>query len=293
MSTNDEVNPNDATAVSAGTPDDAPRTKRRKRPVLWTFLTLLALAIIGPILGFMVAYLMADVPEPDQLATKQVSTIYASDSSTELARIVPPDGNRQQVPFDQIPESLANAVLAAEDREFWTNPGFSITGFGRAVIGQLTGNSSAGGGSTITQQYVKNVLVGNEHSIDRKVRELVYSTKMANEWSKEDVLAAYLNTVYFGRNAYGVESAANAYFGKPARDLTPEEGAVLAAAIQRPSQLDPWVNRRSRRRAGITCSTAWWIRASSALRSVLTPSTRRPWTPPHTAPTPRRRAPTA
>ncbi|MBC3186537.1 penicillin-binding protein [Corynebacterium sp. zg-331] len=210
---------------------------------MWTSLGVLGLLIILPIAGFMAAYIMAKVPEPEELSAKQVSQIFTSDSSEELARIVPPDGNRQQIPYEQIPEGMRNAVLAAEDREFWTNPGFSITGFGRAVLGQLRGDSSAGGGSTITQQYVKNMLVGNEHSIERKLRELVYSTKMANEWSKEEVLSAYLNTVYFGRNAYGVESAAQAYFGKHAAELTPEESAVLAAAIQRPSQLDPWINR--------------------------------------------------
>lgn len=223
--------------------DDEPKRGFRKRPIMWTSLGVLTLLILVPIIGFMAAYIMAKVPEPEELSAKQVSQIFTSDSSEELARIVPPDGNRQQIPYDQIPEGMRNAVLAAEDREFWTNPGFSITGFGRAVLGQLRGDSSAGGGSTITQQYVKNMLVGNEHSVERKLRELVYSTKMANEWSKEEVLSAYLNTVYFGRNAYGVESAAQAYFGKHAAELTPEEAAVLAAAIQRPSQLDPWVNR--------------------------------------------------
>lgn len=223
--------------------DDEPKRGFRKRPILWTSVGVLGFLILLPIVGFMAAYIMAKVPEPEELSAKQVSQIFTSDSSEELARIVPPDGNRQQIPYDQIPEGMRNAVLAAEDREFWTNPGFSITGFGRAVLGQLRGDSSAGGGSTITQQYVKNMLVGNEHSIERKLRELVYSTKMANEWSKEEVLSAYLNTVYFGRNAYGVESASQAYFGKHAAELTLEEGAVLAAAIQRPSQLDPWVNR--------------------------------------------------
>ncbi len=210
--------------------------------VKWTG-GILAAVVILPILGFMVAYLLADVPEPEELTSAQVSQIYAADNETELARIVPPDGNRRQVALEEIPQGVQDAVLAAEDREFWTNPGFSITGFGRAVLGQITGDASAGGGSTITQQYVKNALVGNEHSLARKARELVYSTKMANEWTKEEVLAAYLNTVYFGRNAYGVEAAANAYFDKHVSDLTSEEGAVLAAAIQRPSELDPWVNR--------------------------------------------------
>lgn len=198
--------------------------------------------IASPFLLFMVAYLMVNVPKPSELQNKQVSHIFASDSTTELARIVPDDGNRQEVPFEQIPEAVQHAVLAAEDREFYTNKGFSFTGFGRAILGQLTGNSSAGGGSTITQQYVKKTLVGDESSFKRKAKELVYSVKMANEWSKEEVLGAYLNTIYFGRNAYGIDAAAHAYFGVPVQELNASQAAVLAACIQRPSQLDPWNN---------------------------------------------------
>lgn len=203
---------------------------------------MLAVLILVPLAGFFVAYVRADVPEPQELATAQVSNIYASDSTTELARVVPPEGNRSQIPLDEVPEHVQNAVLAAEDREFWTNPGFSASGFTRAVIGELTGNPDAGGGSTITQQYVKNVLVGDEHSYIRKARELVHSVKMTNQWDKETILAAYLNTVYFGRNAYGIEAAANAYFNKSASELTVEEGAMLAGIIQLPSQMDPWNN---------------------------------------------------
>ena len=211
------------------------RNKWLKIGVISTILVM----FLSPFLLFMVAYLMADVPKPSELQNKQISHIYASDSTTELARIVPADGNRQEVPFEQIPEVVQHAVLAAEDRQFYTNSGFSFTGFGRAILGQLTGNSSAGGGSTITQQYVKKTLVGDESSFKRKAKELVYSVKMANEWSKEEVLGAYLNTIYFGRNAYGIDAAARAYFGVPVQELNASQAAVLAACIQRPSQLDP------------------------------------------------------
>nr|WP_242516809.1 transglycosylase domain-containing protein [Corynebacterium mendelii] len=208
-------------------------------------IVLVVLAVALPVGVFATAYIVTDVPEPEQLVTKQVSTVYAADGQTELARIVPPEGNRQAVSLEQMPQSLLYAVMSAEDREFYSNPGFSLTGFGRAVIGQLTGNSSAGGGSTITQQYVKNAVVGNERSIRRKLKELVISAKMANQWSKDDVLEAYLNTIYFGRSSYGVAAAARAYFGIPIDQLTPAQSAVLAAAIQRPSQLDPWFNREA------------------------------------------------
>lgn len=212
--------------------------------VLALGLFLLLLASI-PAAWFVWKYVRADVPEPGEIETAQVSSIYFRDGKNELARVVPPEGNREQVALEAVPADVQDAVLAAEDRDFWTNSGFSFTGFARAAIGQITGNTSAGGGSTITQQYVKNALVGNERSYQRKANELVYSVKMTNQWSKEDILRAYLNTVYFGRNAYGVEAAAHAYFDKPASELTVEEGGVLAASIQLPSELDPWTNRQA------------------------------------------------
>ncbi|HIW95414.1 MAG TPA: penicillin-binding protein [Candidatus Corynebacterium gallistercoris] len=206
---------------------------------------ILAVLIIVPMVAFFTAYSVTKVPEPEELVNNQISYIMASDNETELARIVPPEGNRQNVDIADIPIHVRQAVLAAEDREFYTNPGFSITGFGRAALGQLLGKEGAGGGSTITQQYVKNALVGDEFSLTRKAKELVISAKMAREWSKDEILEAYLNTIYFGRNAYGIGSASHAYFNKPVNELTVEEGAVLAATIQAPSALDPWTNREA------------------------------------------------
>ena len=213
-----------------------------KRRWPWIVLTVLFVLVGIPALLFGFAYTQYDVPEPEELQPSQISTIVAGDGETQLAKLVPPEGNRRQVTLDEIPDYVEGSVLAAEDREFWTNSGFSFTGLGRAVLGKLTGDSTAGGGSTITQQYVKNTLVGDEYSYVRKIRELIYSVKMTNEWSKEEILNAYLNTVYFGRNAYGIEAASNAYFNKDAKDLTVEEGAMLAGLIQSPSVLDPWVD---------------------------------------------------
>nr|WP_168713047.1 transglycosylase domain-containing protein [Corynebacterium striatum] len=207
---------------------------------------IIALVLVAVPAGlFAYAYSQYNVPEPKELQANQVSTIVAGDGTTQLAKLVPPEGNRTQVKLDEVPDYVEDSVLSAEDREFWTNSGFSFTGLGRAVLGKLTGDSTAGGGSTITQQYVKNTLVGDEYSYVRKIRELIYSIKMTNEWSKEDILQAYLNTVYFGRNAYGIQAASNAYFNKDAKDLTVEEGAMLAGLIQSPSVLDPRVDEES------------------------------------------------
>lgn len=216
--------------------------KKGTRRWPWIVLIIAAIFIVIPGGMFAYAYVQYEVPEPEDLANNQISTIYASDNNTQIARIVPPEGNRTHVSLDEIPDYVESAVLAAEDRDFWTNSGFSFTGFVRAALGKVTGDDSAGGGSTITQQYVKNTLVGNEVSYVRKARELVYSIKMTNQWSKEDILNAYLNTVYFGRNAYGLQAASLAYFDKNVEDLTVEEGAMLAGIIQAPSNWDPAVD---------------------------------------------------
>nr|WP_067695467.1 transglycosylase domain-containing protein [Nocardia jejuensis] len=202
----------------------------------------MALGLILPSTLFLVAYSTVNVPQPGELKTNQVATIFMNDGTSVLSKVVPAEGNRTDVSIDQIPPHVRNAVIAAEDRDFYTNPGFSISGFIRAARDNVLGKASAGGGSTITQQYVKNAMVGDERSLTRKMRELVISAKMARQWSKDDILTAYLNTIYFGRGAYGIDAASKAYFNKPVSELSREEGAVLAATIQQPSNLDPEKN---------------------------------------------------
>jgi len=200
--------------------------------------------LLLPIVTFAMAYFIVDIPKPGDIRTNQVSTILASDGS-ELAKIVPPEGNREDVSLSQVPMHVRQAVIAAEDRNFYSNPGFSFTGFARAFKNNIFGGDTQGG-STITQQYVKNALVGAQRAgvggLIRKAKELVIATKMTGEWSKDDVLQAYLNIIYFGRGAYGISAASKAYFNKPVDQLTVADGALLAALIQRPSTLDPAVD---------------------------------------------------
>ena len=207
------------------------------------YVTIAALIVL-PIVTFGMAYMIVDVPKPGDIRTNQVSTILASDGS-ELAKIVPPEGNRVDVSIDQIPVHVRDAVMAAEDRDFYSNPGFSFTGFARAAKNNIFGGDTQGG-STITQQYVKNALVGSARAglggVVRKAKELVISTKMSSEWSKDQVLQSYLNIIYFGRGAYGIGAASKAYFDKPVEQLTVADGALLAALIQQPSALDPAIN---------------------------------------------------
>ncbi|WP_396873132.1 transglycosylase domain-containing protein, partial [Mycolicibacter heraklionensis] len=244
----------------AGVPDESPAVlpedlaaeldqhESRRRKWLWARRGLYGAAatlLAVPVVTFGMAYRTVEVPEPGDIHTTQVSTILAADG-TELAKIVPPDGNRIDIKLDRVPVHVRDAVLAAEDRDFYTNSGFSVSGLFRAVKNNLTGGDTQGG-STITQQYVKNALVGSERAgmggLVRKGKELVIATKMSEAWSKDEVLEAYLNIIYFGRTTYGINAAARAYFDKKVEDLTVSEGALLAAVIQRPSALDPAINR--------------------------------------------------
>ncbi|MDV7999999.1 transglycosylase domain-containing protein [Rhodococcus sp. IEGM 1408] len=219
-----------------------PRGWFRSHPV-WTTLILLAVVLVViPLVIVGVTYNRTEIPRPGSVATNQISEIYQSDGTTMVGRIVPPEGNRTLVEIDAIPVHVRNAVIAAEDRSFYTNEGFDPTGIGRAVVGQVTGKSGAGGGSTITQQYVKNTMVGDARTYERKAKEIIIAAKMTNEWSKDQILEAYLNTIYFGRGAYGIAAASTAYFNKPVENLTVEEGAMLAGVIQSPSALDPLNN---------------------------------------------------
>ncbi|MEB3033978.1 transglycosylase domain-containing protein [Mycolicibacter sp. MYC340] len=221
----------------------------RRHPPNWKWIrrgiyASFAVMLLLPIVTFAMAYSITEVPSPGDIRTNQVSTILANDGS-ELAKIIPPEGNRVDIGINQVPVYVRNAVLAAEDRDFYSNPGFSISGFARAIKNNIFGGDTQGG-STITQQYVKNALVGDARAgmggLVRKAKELVIATKMSSAWPKDDVLQAYLNIIYFGRGAYGIAAASRAYFDKPVEELDVAEGALLAALIQRPSTLDPAVD---------------------------------------------------
>ncbi|MBI2696707.1 transglycosylase domain-containing protein [Mycobacterium nebraskense] len=246
-----------------------------------------AVLLILPIVTFAMAYFIVDIPKPGDLRTNQVSTILASDGS-EIAKIIPPEGNRVDVNINQVPVHVRQAVIAAEDRNFYSNPGFDFSGFARAVNNNLFGNGDLQGGSTITQQYVKNALVGSaQHGVSglmRKAKELVIATKMSGEWSKDDVLQAYLNIIYFGRGAYGISAAAKAYFNKPVEQLTVSEGALLAALIRRPSSLDPAVDPQGSR-------ARWnWVLDGMVETKALSPSDRAAQEFPQTVPPDQARA---
>src|SRR4051794_26772344 len=147
--------------------------------------------------------------------------------------------NRRIVPLEDISKDAQHAVLSAEDRDFYTEPGISVKGIGRALFANVRAGGVSQGGSTITQQYAKNAFLTHKRTFSRKLKEVFISVKMSQTVPKDTILGDYLNTIYFGRGAYGIETAAQTYFGKPARSLTPAEAAVLASSIRSPAAYDP------------------------------------------------------
>ncbi|MBK5307838.1 MAG: penicillin-binding protein [Frankiaceae bacterium] len=190
-----------------------------------------------------VGYAMTDLPSPN--GTNQASSIRYADGS-EIGRIGAE--NRRLVSLSQVSDPIQKAVLAAEDRGFYQEPGISPRGIFRALVANLKGGGVQQGGSTITQQYAKNAYLSHDRSFTRKVKEFFISLKLSQKLSKDQILENYLNTIYFGRGASGVEVAANTYFNKHAKDLTVAEGAVLAASIRSPAAYDP--SRHSTRAEG-------------------------------------------
>ena len=202
------------------------------KPIL---LTLLGLFLVG-VAAFAVAYAKTDVPQPNQLANAQASIIYYSDGKTEMDRISVV--NRESVPLTKIPLHVQRALLAAEDRTFYQNSGVSPTGIARSVVVALKGGPTQGG-STITQQYVKNYFLTQDRTLSRKAKEFIISIKIDQQESKNTILANYLNTIYYGRGAYGIQTAAKAYFGVDVSKLTVAQGALLASVIRGPAFYDP------------------------------------------------------
>ncbi|MGW6982865.1 transglycosylase domain-containing protein [Streptomyces sp. NPDC054932] len=203
---------------------------------------LIALLIGGALVA---GYLLVDIPPANAAATAQ-SNVYLYSDGSQIAR----DGevNRVNVPLSQIPRTVQEAVLAAEDRDFHSERAVDPKAMIRAAWNTATGKGTQSG-STITQQYVKNYYLGQEQTIKRKVKEFFIAIKLGREKSKNYILEGYLNTSYFGRNAYGIQAAAQAYYGKDVGKLTTAEGAYLATLLNSPSAFDVVSHSQSRPRA--------------------------------------------
>lgn len=215
------------------------RHRRRSRLVRAVVLTCCALVVLPLTTAGIYA---ASVPLPADPFQPQQSTLYYSDGHTVLARIGVVD--RTDVPLRDVPLAVRRAVLAAEDRGFYRHGGVSVMGIARAVWADLS-DGAGEGASTITQQYVRNAYLTLNRTVARKGKEMVLAEKLEGRYSKDQILQRYLNTIYFGRGAYGIDAAARAYFGVDVSQLSTAQGMVLAAVIKDPTNFDPAVGPKA------------------------------------------------
>lgn len=211
------------------------RKQQVRRVLKWCLVVGLAGVVV--VAGLAVfAYSTTSVPNPNAEFKTQTSYIYYADGKSKLGQFALQ--NRDSISYDEMPQDVKDAVVAAEDRTFWTNHGIDPKGIIRAAFSNAKGNSTQGA-STITQQYVKVLYLNQQRTYQRKVKEAILSLKIQRQMSKQEILEGYLNTIYFGRGAYGIQAAAQAYFGVPAAKLTLRQAAVLASVINNPTQFDP------------------------------------------------------
>ncbi|WP_274561723.1 transglycosylase domain-containing protein [Streptomyces spiramyceticus] len=200
------------------------------KKLLGTFFGLCLLLMAA----FVALYVYVPVPTANAEAELQ-SNVYKYSNGKIMARTG--KLNREIVGLDRIPKDVQTAFIAAENKNFYKDSGVDFKGTARGLLNTLTGKGKQGG-STITQQYVKNYYLTQDQTVSRKLKELVISIKVDRKQEKSEILAGYLNTNYFGRGAYGIQAAAQAYYGVDAEKLTLEQGAYLAALLQAPNQYD-------------------------------------------------------
>ncbi|GAA2269711.1 penicillin-binding protein [Streptomyces ruber] len=204
----------------------------------WRLVTGLFIGFFGSMVAVAgIGYAVVGVPDPAKAAEAQNNVYYWADGSQMVA--TGGEINRQIIPYEEIPEAMRFAVMSAENKTFLEDSGIDPRGIGRALLNMATGGQTQGG-STITQQYVKNAMLNDQsQTLSRKFKELFISIKVGQQVSKEKVMAGYLNTAYYGRGAYGLQAASRAYFGKKAAELNASECAFLASVLKGATYYDP------------------------------------------------------
>ncbi|WP_381567656.1 transglycosylase domain-containing protein [Streptomyces eurythermus] len=207
----------------------------------WKLVSGLFVGFVGGLVVMVgVGYAMVSIPNENDAAKSQNNVYYWADGTQMVATGT--GVNRQNVSIDQIPEAMRWAVISAENKSFYQDSGVDPMGIARAMANMARGGQTQGG-STITQQYVKNTYLSQEQTVTRKFKEMFISIKVGTKLDKNQILQGYLNTSYFGRGAYGIQAAAQTYYGKNAVDLKPSECAVLAALLKGPTYYDPAGNQ--------------------------------------------------
>ncbi|MCX4549769.1 penicillin-binding protein [Streptomyces sp. NBC_01267] len=216
---------------------------------------------------FAVVYARIDIPDENAAARQEANVYYWADGSQMVATGAV---DRQLVPLAKIPLSVQHSVVAAENASFYSDAGVSVTGQARAVVNMVKGQDTQGG-STITQQYVKNTYLSRQQTYTRKFKEFFIALKLSRHKSKDDILQGYLNTSWFGRGAYGIQAAAGAYYGVPAKDLDPSQAAMLAALLKGSEQFDPTLSAANHKRA----VARWgWILDRQVTLGMMSPAER-------------------
>ena len=237
----------------------SPVTSRAKRPmtvgrVLRGLLVTLLVLFVGALLAASAAAIgyslvAGDLPRPtelrDRASTFETARVYDRNGQLLYALADPNEGNRTYVPLDRISPYLVQATIDTEDKRFYENPGFDVIALVRAVGMAAREQEAIAGTSTITQQLVRATLLSEDERVERsyrrKVREIILAAEISRTYSKEEILELYLNEIYYGNLAYGIEAAANTYFGKSAADLTLAEASLLAGLPQAPALWDPYI----------------------------------------------------
>ncbi len=226
----------------------APRLKASWRHTL--FAVILALFGLGFFIagGISIGVVLTPVPDLTSFASRQIdqSTKIYDRTGQVLLYDYNRDVRREVISISNISPNTISATIAIEDSSFYEHGGIRFTSIFRAMIADILGGSLAQGGSTITQQVVKNTLLTNKKNIIRKVNEWILAIKMEQTYSKEQILETYLNTIPYGGTLYGIEAASESYFGIPAKDVTPAEAAYLASMIQAPTYYSPYGPNRAK-----------------------------------------------
>ncbi len=220
----------------------------KRKDLSWSHILLrVGLGIFGMFLlgilfiGLSIAFLsigLPDVHDLDKISVAQSTTIY--DREGNILYVKHGGENRQYVQYGEVSASLVNAVIAIEDDKYWEHPGFNTTGIVRAFMNNIFRLRGEQGGSTITQQYIKNSFLSSEKSYIRKLKELILAVELEQAFDKKKILELYLNKIPYGNNAYGVEKAAQTYFNKHAKDLDLAESVILASIPKAPTYYNPY-----------------------------------------------------
>jgi len=219
------------------------RMTRRRRVGLIGSALIATIAVVLATVGFggAVAFTSScDLSSLRPTAIGENTFVYAADNS--LLGVIPAEKNRTPVPWNRISPWMPRATVAIEDKRFWKHGGIDPTGIARAVVEDVRAGRAVQGGSTITQQLVRNLYISRERTVQRKVKEACLAIKLSRKHSKHWILTEYMNAVYYGSQAYGIEAAAQTYFSRPAKTLTLRQAALLAGLPQAPSDYDPFRN---------------------------------------------------